>query len=55
VATIMLAMYQAMAEKFGYAREKISATPQNDILKEMIGRGPGSFRWIRPCGWWRCH
>jgi methylmalonyl-CoA mutase N-terminal domain/subunit len=25
VATIMLAMYQAMAEKFGYAKEKISA------------------------------
>ncbi len=44
VATIMLAMYQAMAEKFGYAREKISATPQNDILKEMIGRGA----WIFP-------
>jgi methylmalonyl-CoA mutase N-terminal domain/subunit len=44
VATIMLAMYRAMAEKFGYAREKISATPQNDILKEMIGRGA----WIFP-------
>ena len=44
VATIMLAMYQAVAEKFGYAREKISATPQNDILKEMIGRGA----WIFP-------
>jgi methylmalonyl-CoA mutase N-terminal domain/subunit len=44
VATIMLAMYRAMAEKFGYAKEKISATPQNDILKEMIGRGA----WIFP-------
>jgi methylmalonyl-CoA mutase N-terminal domain/subunit len=44
VATIMLAMYQAVAEKSGYAREKISATPQNDILKEMIGRGA----WIFP-------
>ena len=44
VATIMLAMYQAVAEKFGYAKEKISATPQNDILKEMIGRGA----WIFP-------
>ncbi|NQU63922.1 MAG: methylmalonyl-CoA mutase, partial [SAR324 cluster bacterium] len=44
VATIMLAMYQATAEKFGYAKEKISATPQNDILKEMIGRGA----WIYP-------
>ncbi len=44
VATIMLAMYQAVAEKFGYSKEKISATPQNDILKEMIGRGA----WIYP-------
>ncbi|MGD9136070.1 MAG: methylmalonyl-CoA mutase family protein [Desulfobacterales bacterium] len=44
VACIMLAMYQATAEKFGYPKEKISATPQNDILKEMIGRGA----WIFP-------
>ncbi|MCP4221470.1 MAG: methylmalonyl-CoA mutase, partial [bacterium] len=44
VATIMLAMYQATAEKAGYPKEKISATPQNDILKEMIGRGA----WIYP-------
>ena len=44
VASITLAMYQATAEKFGYPKEKISATPQNDILKEMIGRGA----WIFP-------
>ncbi|MDQ1286417.1 MAG: methylmalonyl-CoA mutase, N-terminal domain [Thermodesulfobacteriota bacterium] len=44
VASIMLAMYQATAEKFGYSKETISATPQNDILKEMIGRGA----WIFP-------
>jgi len=44
VACIMLAMYQAVAEKFGYPAETISATPQNDILKEMIGRGA----WIFP-------
>jgi methylmalonyl-CoA mutase, N-terminal domain len=44
VATIMMAMYQATAEKFGYAKEQISVTPQNDILKEMIGRGA----WIYP-------
>jgi methylmalonyl-CoA mutase N-terminal domain/subunit len=44
VACIMLAMYQTVAEKFGYAKEAISATPQNDILKEMIGRGA----WIYP-------
>jgi methylmalonyl-CoA mutase N-terminal domain/subunit len=44
VASIMLAMYQAVAEKFGYDAKAISATPQNDILKEMIGRGA----WIFP-------
>jgi methylmalonyl-CoA mutase N-terminal domain/subunit len=44
VASIMLAMYQAVAEKYGFPRENISATPQNDILKEMIGRGA----WIFP-------
>ncbi len=44
VATIMMAMYQAVAEKFGYSKDKISTTPQNDILKEMIGRGA----WIFP-------
>jgi methylmalonyl-CoA mutase N-terminal domain/subunit len=44
VASIMLAMYQAVGEKYGYAANVISATPQNDILKEMIGRGS----WIFP-------
>ncbi len=44
VASIMLAMFQAMGEKFGYTKDQISATPQNDILKEMIGRGA----WIFP-------
>jgi methylmalonyl-CoA mutase, N-terminal domain len=44
VASIMLAMYQSVAEKFGYKRGEISATPQNDILKEMVGRGA----WIYP-------
>ncbi|MBN1849583.1 MAG: methylmalonyl-CoA mutase [Deltaproteobacteria bacterium] len=44
IATVMLAMYQSVAEKFGYRKEDISATPQNDILKEMIGRGA----WIYP-------
>jgi methylmalonyl-CoA mutase N-terminal domain/subunit len=39
VASIMLAMYEATAEKLGFDRAKISATPQNDILKEVIGRG----------------
>lgn len=44
VASIMLAMYQAVAEKYGYKNTEISATPQNDILKEIIGRGA----WIYP-------
>jgi len=44
VASVMLAMYQAVAEKAGYSREAISATPQNDILKEIVGRGA----WIYP-------
>ncbi|MBW1666495.1 MAG: methylmalonyl-CoA mutase [Deltaproteobacteria bacterium] len=44
VASVMLAMYQSVAEKFGYSKESISATPQNDILKEMVGRGA----WIYP-------
>jgi len=44
VASVMLAMYQATAEKRGFDVTCISATPQNDILKEMIGRGA----WIYP-------
>ncbi|MCX5811843.1 MAG: methylmalonyl-CoA mutase family protein [Proteobacteria bacterium] len=44
VASIMLAMYQAVGEKYGYDAKVISATPQNDILKEMVGRGA----WIFP-------
>lgn len=44
VASIMLAMYQVVAEKYGFALDRISATPQNDILKEMVGRG----MWIFP-------
>lgn len=44
VASIMLAMYQSVAEGFGYQKTEISATPQNDILKEMVGRGA----WIYP-------
>ncbi|MFH1081848.1 MAG: methylmalonyl-CoA mutase family protein [Pseudomonadota bacterium] len=44
VASVMLAMYQSVAEGFGYNKTEISATPQNDILKEMVGRGA----WIYP-------
>ncbi len=44
VASVILAMYEALAEKTGYAKTEISATPQNDILKEIVGRGA----WIYP-------
>jgi methylmalonyl-CoA mutase N-terminal domain/subunit len=44
VASVMLAMYQAVAERYGYKKTEISATPQNDILKEIVGRGA----WIYP-------
>jgi methylmalonyl-CoA mutase N-terminal domain/subunit len=38
-ASVLLAMYIAVAEKQGVARDKISGTIQNDILKEYIARG----------------
>jgi len=44
IACIMLAMFQAVAEGYGYDKTRISATPQNDILKEIVGRGA----WIFP-------
>ncbi len=44
VASIMMAMYQALGEAKGFDKTRISCTPQNDILKEMIGRGA----WIFP-------
>jgi methylmalonyl-CoA mutase, N-terminal domain len=43
-AAILLALYVAAAEKQGVARELISGTVQNDILKEYIARGT----WIYP-------
>jgi methylmalonyl-CoA mutase N-terminal domain/subunit len=44
VASIMLAMYLAVAEKRGIPWEQVRGTMQNDILKEYIGRGT----WIFP-------
>lgn len=38
-ASVLLAMYIAVAEKQGVSRAKISGTIQNDILKEYIARG----------------
>jgi methylmalonyl-CoA mutase N-terminal domain/subunit len=46
IASIMLAMFQAVAEKYGYDKARISTTPQNDILKEIVARGT----WIFPVG-----
>ncbi|NIS60409.1 MAG: methylmalonyl-CoA mutase, partial [Proteobacteria bacterium] len=46
VASIILAMYQATAQTYGFPLDRVSATPQNDILKEMVGRG----NWIFPVG-----
>ena len=44
VATIMMGMYFALAEKRGYDLAQLRGTAQNDILKEFIGRGT----WIFP-------
>ncbi len=38
-AAILLAMYVAVADRRGIARERLSGTIQNDILKEFIARG----------------
>jgi len=38
-ATILLAMYVAVAEKHGVAQAVLDGTVQNDILKEYIARG----------------
>ena len=43
-APILLALYVAAAERQGVARERVSGTTQNDILKEYIARGT----WIYP-------
>ncbi len=42
-ASIIIAMYAALAEKRGIPLEKLRGTPQNDILKEYVGRGTYIF------------
>jgi methylmalonyl-CoA mutase N-terminal domain/subunit len=42
-AFIMMAMYIVTAEKQGVARNKVSLTTQNDILKEYVARGTYIF------------
>ncbi|MDQ7781113.1 MAG: methylmalonyl-CoA mutase family protein, partial [Planctomycetota bacterium] len=44
MATVMLAMYLAVAERRNIPRDQVRGTLQNDILKEYIGRGT----WIYP-------
>src|SRR3989339_254076 len=43
-AIVLVAMYLAMAQKFGFNIKNLRGTAQNDILKEFIGRGT----WIFP-------
>ncbi|MCC7483413.1 MAG: methylmalonyl-CoA mutase [Burkholderiales bacterium] len=43
-AAIVLAMYAACADRRGVARERLTGTIQNDILKEYVARGT----WIWP-------
>ncbi len=42
-ASVLLAMYVVVAEERGIAREKLSGTTQNDILKEYAARGTYVF------------
>lgn len=42
-ASVLLAMYLAVAEKQGVSADKVSGTIQNDILKEYVARGTYIF------------
>jgi methylmalonyl-CoA mutase N-terminal domain/subunit len=42
-AAVLLALYVAVGDEQGIAREKLSGTVQNDILKEYIARGTFIF------------
>jgi methylmalonyl-CoA mutase N-terminal domain/subunit len=42
-ASVLLAMYIAVAEKQGVSKDKLSGTIQNDILKEYVARGTYIF------------
>src|SRR5262249_59562347 len=46
-AAIIYAMYVACADKKGTARDKLTGTVQNDILKEYVARGTWIFP-VRP-------
>ena len=51
MAAPITAMYYAVAEKQGAAADRVVTTPQNDILKEFVARGPGSIRSSPRCAW----
>lgn len=38
-AAVLLAMYQAVAEKQGFSSQELTGTIQNDVLKEYVARG----------------
>jgi len=42
-AAVLLAMYQAVAEKQGFKSEELRGTIQNDVLKEYLARGTYIF------------
>jgi methylmalonyl-CoA mutase N-terminal domain/subunit len=42
-AIVLVAMYFAMAQKYGFDLKNLRGTAQNDILKEFIGRGTWVF------------
>ena len=42
-ASVLLAMYIAVAEKQGVSKDRISGTIQNDLLKEYVARGTYIF------------
>jgi len=42
-ATVLLAMYIAVAEKQGISQDRLTGTTQNDILKDFIARGTYIF------------
>lgn len=42
-AAVIIAMYAVLAEKRGIELDKLRGTPQNDILKEFVGRGTYIF------------
>ena len=50
-ASILLLMYQIVAEERGANAAKLGGTIQNDILKEYAARGTTSSRRSRRCGW----